>query len=123
MVRTPTYRVRGRQALRKGRGLVRALKALTEGSPWTLRQEVDVLSERNETSPNGSGDGAHHAGGRDLVAIRVRREGDIEHVPTPCFVLVTPERQLPSNEQPVTNEGGLLRFALGASNDREVRAK
>jgi hypothetical protein len=127
---TPTYRVRGRQALRKGRELVRAFKALTEGSPWMLRQEVDVLSDRKKTSPNGSRDGTHQgARGRDLVAITARREGDIEQegdierVPTPCVVLLAPGRRLPRTEQPVTNEGGLLRFALSASNDREVRAK
>jgi hypothetical protein len=124
VLRTPTYRAKGRRALRKGRGLVGAFNALTEGSPWTLKWDVDVVSDRNKTRPNGSGDGAHQdAGERDLVAITVRREGDMELVPTPCVVLVAPERQLPSNEQPVTNEGGLIRFALGASNDREVRAK
>jgi hypothetical protein len=47
----------------------------------------------------------------------------MEHVPTPCVVLVAPGRQLPINEQPVTNEGGLIRFGLGGRNDREGRAK
>jgi hypothetical protein len=124
VLRTPAYRAKGRQALRNGREFVRAFNALTEGSPWTLKQGVDVVSDRNKTSPNGSGDGAHQdAGGGDLVAISVRREGDMEHLPTPCVVLVAPGRQLPRNEQPVTNEGGLIRFGLGASNDRKARAK
>jgi hypothetical protein len=123
VLRTPTYRAKGRQALRKGREFVRAFNALTEGSPWTLKQDVDFVSHRNKTSPNGSGDGAHQDGGGHLVAISVPREGGKEHVPTPCVVLFAPGRQLPRNEQPVTNEGGLIRFGLGASNDREVRAK
>jgi hypothetical protein len=123
VLRTPTYRAKGRQALSKGREFVRAFNALTEGSPWTLRQEVDVVSDQNKTSPNGSGDGAHQDGRGHLVAISVRREGDKVHVPTPCAVLVAPGRQHPMNEQPVTNEGGLIRFGLGTSNDREVRAK
>jgi hypothetical protein len=124
MFRRPTNPAKGRQALKKGREFVRAFSAPTEGSPWTLKQDVDVVRERNKTSPNGSADGAHQdAGGGDLVAISVRRAGDVEYVPTPCVVLVAPGRQLPRNEQPVTNEGGLIRFGLGASNDREVRAK
>jgi hypothetical protein len=77
-----------------------------------------------KTSPNGFTDNAQQdTGGEDLVAIRVRREGDKEHLPTPCVVLFAPDRRLPRNEQPVTNEGGLIRFGLGASNDREVRTK
>jgi hypothetical protein len=121
---TPTYRAKGRQALRKGREFVRAFSALAEGRPWTLKRDVGVVSDRNKTSPNGSGDGAHQdAGERDLVAISVRRRGDKNHVPTPCVVRVAPGRQLPMNEQPVSNEGGLIRFGLGARNDREVRAK
>jgi hypothetical protein len=123
MFRTPTYRAKGGQVLRKGRQFVRAFNALTEGNPWTLRQDVDVVSDRNKTSPNGSGDGAHQDGGRHLVAISVPREGDREQIPTPCVVLFAPGRRLPRNEQPVTNEGGLIRFGLGASNDGEVRAK
>jgi hypothetical protein len=122
VLRTPTYRAKGRQALRKGRQFFRAFNALTEGSPWTLRQDVDVVNDRNKTSPNGSGDGAHQDGGGHLVAISVPREGDKEHVPTPCVVLFAPGRRLPRNEQPVTNEGGLIRFGLGPSNAREVRA-
>jgi hypothetical protein len=59
----------------------------------------------------------------NLLAIGARTEGNLEHVPTPCVVLVAPGRQLPRNEERVTNEGGLIRFGLGASNDREVRAK
>jgi hypothetical protein len=59
----------------------------------------------------------------DLVAIGAPREGDMEHVPTPCVVLVAPGRQLPMNDEPVTNEGGLIRFGLGGRSDRKVRAK
>jgi hypothetical protein len=73
---------------------------------------------------NGSADRAQQrARETDVVAIGAQTEGDMEHVPTPCVVLVTPRRQLLINEQPVTNEGGLIRFGLGGSNDREVRAK
>jgi hypothetical protein len=123
VLRKPTYRAKGRQALRKGREFVRAFNALTEGSPWTLRQEVDLVSDRNKTSPNGAGDGARQDRGGHLVAISVPREGDKERVPTPCVVLFAPGGRLPRNEQPVTNEGGLIRFGLGPSNAREVRAK
>jgi hypothetical protein len=73
---------------------------------------------------NGSADRAQQrAGETDLVVIGAHTEGDMEHVPTPCVVLLAPGRQHPKNEQPVTNEGGLIRFGLGDSNDREVRAK
>ena len=73
---------------------------------------------------NGSADRAQRrAGETDLLAIGAHTEGDMEHVPTPCIVLLAPGRQQPKNEQPVTNEGGLIRFGLGDSNDREVRAK
>jgi hypothetical protein len=126
VLRTPTYRAKGRRALRKGREFVRAFNALTEESPWTLkrRQHADVVSDPNKTSPNGSGDGAHQdAGERNPVATTVRREGDTELVPTPCVVLAAPKRQLPSNARRVTNEGGLIRFGLDASDDRNVRAK
>jgi hypothetical protein len=124
MFRKPTYRAKGRLALKKGREFVRAFNALTKKNAWMSTQNVDVLRDWNKTSPNGSGNGAHQgAGERDLVAMTVRREGDMEHVPTPCVVLVAPGRQLPMNEQPVTNEGGLIRFGLGARNDREMRAK
>ena len=125
MLRTPTYRAKGRHALRKGREIVRAFSALTEGSPWTLRQ-VDGVSDQNKTNPDGSGgpaDGANQDGGGHLVTISVPRERDKVYVPTPCVVLVAPGRRHPMNEQPVTNEGGLIRFGLGDSNDREVRAK
>jgi hypothetical protein len=122
VLRTPTYRAKGRQALRKGREFVRAFNALTEGSPWMLKRDDDVVSDRNKTSPSGSGDGAHQDRGGRLVAMSLPSEGEKEHVPTPCVVLVAPGRQLPMNEQPVTNEGGLIRFGLGASNEREVRA-
>jgi hypothetical protein len=124
MFRRPTYRAKGRQALKKGREFVCAFNALTERNPWMSTQNVDVLRDWNRTSPNGSADGTQQdAGEGELVAIGVPGEGDMEHVPTPCIVLVAPGRQLPMNEQPVTNEGGLIRFGLGASNDREVRAK
>jgi hypothetical protein len=119
MFRRPTYRAKGRQALKKGREFVRAFNALTERNPWMSTQNVDGLRDWNRRSPNGSADGAHQdAGGGDLVAIGVRGEGDMEHVPTPCVVLVAPGRQLPMNEQPVTNEGGLIRFALGAQRQK-----
>ena len=59
----------------------------------------------------------------NLLAIVARTEGNLEHVPTQCVVLSAPGRQLPRNQDRVTNEGGLIRFGLGASNDREVRAK
>ena len=73
---------------------------------------------------NGSADRAQQrAGETDLVAIGAHTEGDMEHVPTRCVVLVAPGRQHPMNEQPVTNEGGLIRFGFGARNDREVRTK
>ena len=73
---------------------------------------------------NGSADRAQRrAGETHLVTISVPRERDKVYVPTPCVVLVAPGRQQPKNEQPVTNEGGLIRFGLGDSNDREVRAK
>jgi hypothetical protein len=123
VLQTPTYRAKGRQALRKGREFVRAFNALAEGSLWMLERDVDVVSDRNKTSPNGSGDGAHQDGGGRLVAISAPREGDTEHAPTPCVVLIAPGTRLPRNEQRVTNEGGLIRFGLGANNAREVRAK
>jgi hypothetical protein len=79
VLRTPTYRAKGRRALRKGREFVRALNTLTEESPRTLKRRVDVVSDQNKTSPNGSGGGAHHdAGERNPVATTVRREGDME---------------------------------------------
>ena len=118
MFRRPTYRAKGRQTLKKGREFVRAFNALTERNPWMSTQKVDVLRDWNRTSPNGSADGTQQdAGGGELVAIGMRGERDMEHVPTPCVVLVAPDRQLRMNEQPVTNEGGLIRFGLGASND------
>jgi hypothetical protein len=119
MFRGPTHRAKGRQALKKGQEFVRAFNALTRRNPWTSTQNVDVLRDSNRTSPNGSTGGAHQdAGGRHLVATGGRGEGDMEHVPTPCVVLVAPGRQLPMNEQPVTNEGGLIRFGLGAQRQR-----
>jgi hypothetical protein len=73
---------------------------------------------------NGSADRAQQqARESNLLAIGARTEENLEHVPTPCVVLVAPGRQLPRNEERVTNEGGLIRFGLGTSNDREVRAK
>jgi hypothetical protein len=124
MFRGPTYRAKGRQALKKGQEFVRAFNALTRRNPWTSTQNVDVLRDSNRTSPNGSTGGAHQdAGGRHLVATGVRGEGDMEHVPTPCVVLHAPARGLPRADQPVTSEGGLIRFALGASNDRKASVK
>jgi hypothetical protein len=124
VLRTPTYRAKGRQALRKGRQFVRAFNALTERSPRTLKQDVDFVSDRNKTSPTGSTDGAQQQSGeRDLVAISVRGEANTERFSTPCVMLFAPGRRLPRNEQPVTNEGGLIRFGLGASNDRKARVK
>jgi hypothetical protein len=123
MFRRPTYRPKGRQALKKGWKFVRAFNALTEKSPWTLKQNVD-LRDQIKTSPNGSADGARQDAGRgNLVAIIERREGDMERLPIPCIVLLAPGRKPPRNEQPITNEGGLIRFALGGSNDREVGTK
>jgi hypothetical protein len=120
MFRRPAYRPKGRQALKKGWEFVRAFNALTEKSPRTLKQDVDVVRNHMKTSPNGSADGARQdAGGGDLVALTERREGEMERVPIPCFVLLAPGRKPPRNEQPVTNEGGLIRFALGGRNDRE----
>jgi hypothetical protein len=73
---------------------------------------------------NGSADRAQQqARESNLLAIVARTEGNLEHVPTPCVVLVAPGRQLPRNEDRVTNEGGLIRYGLGASDDQEVRAK
>jgi hypothetical protein len=119
MFRGPTYRANGRQALKKGQEFVRAFNALTRRNPWTSTQNVDVLRDSNRTSPNGSTGGAHQdAGGRHLVATGVRGEGDMEHVPTPCIALVAPARQFPMNEQPVTNEGGLIRFGFGAQRQK-----
>jgi hypothetical protein len=124
MFRGPIYRAKGRQALRKGQEFVRAFNALTRRNPWTSTRNVDVLRDSNRTSPNGSTGGAHQdAGGRHLVATGVRGEGDMEHVPTPCVVLHAPARRLPRTDQPVTSEGGLIRFALGASNDRKASVK
>jgi hypothetical protein len=72
----------------------------------------------------GSADPAQQrAGETDLVAISVPREGDKVHAPTPCVVLVAPGRQHPMNDEPVTNEGGLIRFGLGGRHDRKLRAK
>jgi hypothetical protein len=59
----------------------------------------------------------HRAEGR-----RALKKGR-EHVSTTRVGLVGPRGRLPRNEPPVTNEGGLIRFGLGASHDREVRAK
>jgi hypothetical protein len=82
-----------------------------------------------KTSRNGSADGFRQDGARrdagrgDVVASTERREGEMERLPTPCFVLLAPAGKRPRNEQPVTNEGGLIRFALGGSNDRDAGPK
>jgi hypothetical protein len=81
-------------------------------------------SSNRANGANGSADRAQQRAREiDLLATGARTEGHLEHVPTPCVVLFAPGRQLPRNEDRVTNEGGLIRFGLGASNDREVRAK
>ena len=123
MFRRPAYRPKGRQALKKGWEFVRAFNALTEKSPRTLKQDVDVVRDQSKTSPNGSADGARQDAGGDLVAITERREGDMERLPIPCIVLLAPGRKPSRNEQPVTNEGGLIRFALGGSSDRDAGPK
>jgi hypothetical protein len=82
-----------------------------------------------KTSRNGSADGFRQDGTRQdagrggPVATSERREGDLERPPTACFVLLAPVRGRPRDEQPVTNEGGLIRFALGGSDDRDVGPK
>ena len=60
---------------------------------------------------------------RGLVATTERLVEDLERLPTPCFVLLAPAGTRPRNEQPVTNEGGIIRFALGGSSDRDAGAK
>jgi hypothetical protein len=88
-----------------------------------------IQRDRIKTSRNGSADGFRQAGSRQdarmggLVATTERREEDLERLPTPCFVLLAPAGKRPRNEQPVTNEGGLIRFALGGSSDRDAGPK
>jgi hypothetical protein len=80
-------------------------------------------SSNRAKGANGSADRAQqHARETELLLTGARTEGHLEHVPTPCLVLVAPSRQLPRNEERITEEGGLIRFGLGASKDREVRA-
>jgi hypothetical protein len=84
-----------------------------------------IQRDQIKTSRNGSADGFSHDGSRqdsgrgDVVASTERKEGDMERLPISCFVLLAPRGKPARNEQPVTNEGGLIRFALGGSNDRE----
>jgi hypothetical protein len=85
------------------------------------------MLRRFSNRTNGTRGSAHSAQlrARETVtrAIDGLTGGNLEHVPTPCVVHLAPSRRLPRNEERVTNEGGLIRFGLGASNDREVRAK
>ena len=122
MVREQSYAVR-RRAFEKGRRFVRTFSALTDKGPWSSKQHGAVGRDRNKMSPNGSAHGEHQDGeGVDLVATTGRSGGHLERVPTRCVVLLVPERQSPSREQRVTNEGGLIRFGLGAANERELGA-
>jgi hypothetical protein len=85
--------------------------------------------DRIKTSRNGSEDGFRRdssrqdARRRGLVATTERLVEDLERLPTPCFVLLAPAGKRPRNEQPVTNEGGIIRFALGGGSDRDAGAK
>jgi hypothetical protein len=80
-------------------------------------------SSNRANGRSGSADGTEEqARETDLLAIGELTRGNLDHVPTRCVVLVAPSRQLPLNEERVTDEGGLIRFGLGASKDREVRA-
>jgi hypothetical protein len=129
MFRRPTHWPDGRQALKKGWEFVRIFNALTEKSPWAAEQNVDVVRNPIKTSGNGSADGSRQDGTRQdargggLVATTERLVEDLERLPTPCFVILAPAGKRPRNEQPVTNEGGLIRFALGVSSDRDAGPK
>jgi hypothetical protein len=85
--------------------------------------------DRLKTNRNGSADGFRQdssrqdARRRGRVATAERLVEDLERLPTPCFVLLAPAGKRPRNEQPVTNEGGLIRFALGGTSDRDAGAK
>lgn len=122
MFRRPIDRAMGSQALKRGLEFGRAVRALAEKNPWTLKQDVDVVRDRTKPAPTGSSDTALQDAG-DLAAVSGRKERDSEHVRTRCVVLLVPGEQLPRNEQRVTNEGGLIRFALGASNDQDMGAR
>jgi hypothetical protein len=125
MFRGPTYRPKGRQVLNKGWELVRVLNGLKEKRPRTLG--LDVVRDPINTGRNGSADDSRQDGTREDAGrgslVATTREGELERLPTPCFVLLAPGGEPPRNEQPVTNEGGLIRFAFGGSTDREVRPK
>jgi hypothetical protein len=85
-------------------------------------QRDQIKTSRNGSAEGFRQDGARQDAGRgDVVASTERREGDMERLPISCFVLLAPGGKPPRNEQPVTNEGGLIRFALGGSTEREVR--
>jgi hypothetical protein len=85
--------------------------------------------DRLKASRNGSADGFRQdssrqdARRRGRVATAERLVEDLERLPTPCFVLLAPAGKRPRNEQPVTNEGGLIRFALGGSSDQDAGPK
>jgi hypothetical protein len=124
MLRRPIYRPKGTQAFKKGRELIRAFSGVTAKSRRTFKQNADLMRDRNETSPNGSADGVcQDAGGGVVVPTPGHSAGDMEHVPTPCVVLLVPERRPPSSKQRVTKEGGLIRFGLGGGNDRALGRK
>ncbi len=78
--------------------------------------------DRIKTNRNGSAGGTRQDGSRQDAdrggLIETAREGELERLPTTCFVLLAPKR--PRNDQPVTNEGGLIRFALGGRSDRDA---
>jgi hypothetical protein len=85
--------------------------------------------DRIKTSRNGSADAFRQdrphldARRRGVVASTERLVEDLERRPIPCFVLLAPAGKRPRNEEPVTNEGGLIRFALGGSSDRDAGPK
>jgi hypothetical protein len=127
MFRGPTYRPKGRQVLNKGWEFVRVLNGPKEKRPRTLG--LDVVRDPIKTGRNGSAHDSRQDGTwedarrRGLVATTERLVEDLERLPTPCFVLLAPAGKRPRNEQPVTNEGGIIRFALGGSSDRDAGAK
>jgi hypothetical protein len=125
MFRGPTYRPKGRQVLNKGWEFVRVLNGLKEKRPRTLG--LDVVRDPINMGRNGSADDSRQDGTREDAGrgglVAATREGELERLPTPCFVLLAPAGKRPRNEQPVTNEGGIIRFALGGSSDRDAGAK
>jgi hypothetical protein len=125
MFRGPTYRPKGRQVLNKGWEFVRDLNGLKEKRPWTLG--LDVVRDPINIGRNGSADDSRQDGTREDAGrgglVAATREGELERLPASCFVLLAPARKRARNEQPVTNEGGLIRFALGGSSDRDAGPK